>query len=230
MNIDTGATPLIIACSNNNEHLVKLLLQANANPNIQTERKLNALMYVSMIGNHRIFKMILESKGDIDQTSIFDETVMHIGCLTGTIGIVRLLLAERKEMVNMKDITGETPLHRASYHGYEKIVKLLLEAKADPNLQNNDGETPLHRASDQKHLGVVEELLQAKANPNTRDSFGRTSLHTAVNSRYLPIIKELLQAQAHLDIKDDNGKTPLDIAKQTGNFYIIEILRRQGTN
>ena len=45
--------------------------------------------------------------------------------------------------INVKNNRGQTPLLYAIYFKDEKIVKLLLENKADPNVNNNSEDIPL---------------------------------------------------------------------------------------
>ncbi|TEB25570.1 ankyrin, partial [Coprinellus micaceus] len=80
------------------------------------------------------------------------------------------------------DQRGGTPLHDASQCGHVRVVKCLLDFKADPNMKgrstslfmfalsymytvDNDGETPLHLACFDGHLEVAEYLLDHNADP-----------------------------------------------------------------
>ena len=40
-------------------------------------------------------------------------------------------------------LKGETPLHRAAAYGDETIIKILLEAGADPSTKDANGDTPI---------------------------------------------------------------------------------------
>ena len=40
-------------------------------------------------------------------------------------------------------LKGETPLHRAAAYGDENMIKLLLEAGADPSIKDANGDTPI---------------------------------------------------------------------------------------
>ena len=46
------------------------------------------------------------------------------------------------------DNLGHTALHWAVFGGYYEIVKILLEAGANPNIISEDGVTPIWRAQD----------------------------------------------------------------------------------
>jgi uncharacterized protein len=93
--------------------------------------------------------------------------------------------------------TGETPLHSAlcktNRPEFDKIVKLLLAAGADPNRAakpgietgsfmrdcRTKGETPLHRAAAFGSEQAIQMLLDAGANREARDMNGDTPLSWA---------------------------------------------------
>jgi ankyrin repeat protein len=70
--------------------------------------------------------------------------------------------SDRIAFVNTADEhTGNTALHMASANGHTEVVRLLLEAGADPAAQNEAGNTPLHWASMNQQVQCVEVLLGA---------------------------------------------------------------------
>jgi ankyrin repeat protein len=98
-----------------------------------------------------------------------------------------------------------------SYFGYEVIIKLLLEAKADVNSKDDfGGRTPLSWAAENGHEGIVKLLLEAKANINSKDDFGgQTPLSWAAENGNKDIVKLLLEAKADVNLEDNNGRTSL---------------------
>jgi ankyrin repeat protein len=65
--------------------------------------------------------------------------------------LLKILLRSQVDP-NVKDLAGDTPLHRALHEpktpesGTRESLKMLLEAGADPSLRNNAGETPFQKA------------------------------------------------------------------------------------
>jgi ankyrin repeat protein len=65
--------------------------------------------------------------------------------------LLKILLRSQVDP-NVKDLAGDTPLHRAIHEpktpesGTRESLKMLLEAGADPSLRNNAGETPFQKA------------------------------------------------------------------------------------
>ena len=68
--------------------------------------------------------------------------------------------------INSKGLDDWTALHHAVNGSRTTIVKLLLEAKANPNLATHMKRTPLHLACLRRTLDVVRLLVQYGVNVN----------------------------------------------------------------
>jgi ankyrin repeat protein len=88
------------------------------------------------------------------------------------------MLLERGASPNLRDITGETALHKARS---VTLVKLLILRGADVNALTNHGHTPLMTAAirarmgDRNSVAVLQALLDANANRQIVDKAGRTA-------------------------------------------------------
>ncbi|KAG2392793.1 hypothetical protein C9374_011518 [Naegleria lovaniensis] len=108
-----GLCCLHLACSSNNEAMVKLLLE-------QAKAKVN----------------IMSSQNDVKERS----SPLMIACRNGNTRIVNLLL-EHYAKVDIYDHKGQTPLHIAAKLGHFDIVKSLLRHCADKNKKDSEGKT-----------------------------------------------------------------------------------------
>eukprot|EP00803_Ostreobium_quekettii_P000443 evm.model.scf_3144.2 EVM.evm.TU.scf_3144.2 scf_3144:12493-14043(+) len=126
----------------------------------------------------------------------------------GNLVAVRKLLASNPNCVNIVN-AGEnrTPLHVASWHGFDHIVKQLLQRSARYDAQDRFGNTPLHLACDSGSLETVQQLLGPgrKTAVRIKNRDGQTPLHVAVLGGLEDIVKELLVAGAQTDVKDKVG-------------------------
>ena len=97
---------------------------------------------------------------------------------------VRKLIQANPKLVNARlDAGGHRALHLASLYGFRKIVKLLLDAGAEPRARNRYGDTAVHDAILNNHKPVVELLLAAGADLTAKGSNKETPLVLAVERK-----------------------------------------------
>ncbi|XP_071572549.1 uncharacterized protein [Temnothorax nylanderi] len=113
-------------------------------------------------------------------------------------------------VVNAKNAKG-TSLHYAAWKGYDSIVNILLQNKADPNAVGNKGFTPLHYAAKISHLKVVKLLLSNGAVYNAVSDDGKTPSDFTVNKSITSLFKLLSDSFKH--IKNDNSQVINDLNK-----------------
>ena len=217
---EKGTTALVIACCHGDTGIVQLLLESNANPNLQTYSGWTSLMYATLLGMSKIVKMLLQSKADVNMREFRKggTALMH-ACMLGNEKIVKTLLNHSADP-NVQRNDGATPLHIATQNGHLPIVQQLLQEKVDPNISMKDGRTPLYIASQNGHLPVVDQLLLQKADPNIPLNYGATPLWIASQSGHLPVVERLLQEKVDPNISTKDGRTPLYVASQNGHLPV----------
>ena len=99
----------------------------------------------------------------------------------------------------------------------DAVVRLLLEAGADPNVRNKDGETALFSLEDD----AVRELIAHRINLNVRNKDGVTALIETVSE---DIVKLLVEAGADVNARDAKGRTALMEAADRNHVLKIRSL------
>jgi len=86
---------------------------------------------------------------------------LHVAASVKNVDIASKLLeiGVDSNITNIKNKNGQTPLHIAFNTGSVKMVKILVEAGANPDYYDNNGRTPLLSAlyTNRKHVG--KELI-----------------------------------------------------------------------
>eukprot|EP00948_MAST-09A_sp_MAST-9A-sp1_P003634 g3634.t1 len=111
-------------------------------------------------------------------------------------------------------VRGGSLLQLAVRHGYNDIVKFLLEKGANPNLIDNtiSRMTPLHDAVLLGNVVILQTLLKAGARPYAQDGSGDTPLHLAARNKRKLMLKHLLRIESSTNTTDGSssiGMTPL---------------------
>lgn len=77
---------------------------------------------------------------------------------------------------------GAAPIQSAAAGGHRKIVKMLLEHRADPNIREQDGYTPLHTAAQNGDEEMIRILLYGGADLTLTSNDGKTALDLAMSA------------------------------------------------
>ena len=111
---------------------------------------------------------------------------LHEAVGLGSVDAVKHALAADGIEVDAPDANGEPALMHAAWDGKLEILRLLIDAGANPNPQDRNGDCPLLFASWQGHLPVIEALCSApNINPNLQNKKGFTALMIALVSEQL---------------------------------------------
>jgi uncharacterized protein len=120
--------------------------------------------------------------------------------------------------VNVISSNGEAALHKAIRSNQLSIVRILLEAGANPNLKEESIQayTPLMIALNYAKIShdIFQVLLEAGADINSSSSQGKTVLMLAVFKLNTKAVRQLLELGADFNAKEENNFTALAVAKE----------------
>jgi ankyrin repeat protein len=231
-----GNTPLMDAVLHKQEEAVRLLLGRGARTVIRNHWQQTALELARHDGLDTIASMIeAREAADADQIRAL---ALIAAVKAEDIAEAQRLIVDGATVEERVPIVGGldddyTPLGLAARAGRADIVRMLLEAGADPRptigLMRG---TPVHEAAYFGHADVLRELTEKQSRANapapeldaTGPYNGLTALHDAVWHGHLKAARALVEAGARLDLKTHTGLTPRELAHLYGYDEIAHFL------
>lgn len=178
----------------NHVDMAKTLLAFNVDMEQRDAHGNTALLAAYQRKNSKVIS-VLQARGAITQCSNDrKETIAHFA--TKSLSLLKLLPLDQN--YNAQDANGNSPLHWLLMYCEKDITKRLnfiLEKPVSLNLVNSAYDTPLH-------------VLAKRGNP-MKDEIARTLLQ---------------HADASLNLKNEQGHTPLDLFAQNGHLSVVKQL------
>lgn len=143
-------------------------------------------------------------------------TPLHLACIYGRIGIVRLLSGLPSIDLNIQDGNGDTPLALASRFNHLEIVLELVHLNALTSTKNKQLWTPLHWACKNGNYMMVTIFIQLGLNPNILNQKEENCLHLASESGCIKTVQIISQYVNPFKISQNgtilhHGKDHIDI-------------------
>jgi len=151
--------------------LVKLLKRIEAQPNIVNKRGANGVTVlhgVCVNRYNRIVEMLLKHGADVNATTKYGRTPLHMAVSKGKTDTAELLLESGAEVDARDRVLGWTALYEACQNGDVGTAKLLLQHGADVNTKDDTGLTALHAAAWDGNEAIVKLLLKWDADVNAK--------------------------------------------------------------
>lgn len=159
---------------------------------------------------------------------LFQGTMMaeeiHDAARDGDLAKVEALLAKDPELVHAKGSNEKVPLHFAAERDEQKIVKYLLQHKAQVDARNVAGETPLHYAVGWGYQDMIKLLLDHGAAINSQTNNGDTLLHYTRFRGFGEVAALLIAHGADINKKNNEGVSVLEQAAGLGQDGVVEVL------
>uniref|UniRef100_A0A7M4EEW0 Uncharacterized protein n=1 Tax=Crocodylus porosus TaxID=8502 RepID=A0A7M4EEW0_CROPO len=219
-----GKTPLHRAAEKGHDDAVKVLLQAGAYIYSLDEAAKTPLHLAAQNHHSHILNRILkeEAKRYRNQHSF-----LHMAALKDDSSLAQMIL-KNGATVDAKDEKGQSALGYAVSQGFEKTVKVLLEAGA--SLSPDTMVSALFKAVQKNLHGIVAALVDKGTDINVYNEMGYTPLLMACELGKTESAEVLLEKGASLKEKMPNSDTALHLAVQAGAVSITSQLLSKGMN
>ncbi|KAJ6496205.1 ankyrin repeat-containing domain protein [Mycena sanguinolenta] len=123
-----------------------------------------------------------------------------------------------------------TALQLAAAHGYEDLVTLLINQKAQVDVLGGEDGTILHAALRGPYQNILKLVLEANADPNVLDHQHGTALQYAASNGHLDSVQLLLSHKADPDIRGGKYETALHAAVYGEHLDVMKVLLARNAN
>ncbi|KAK7473748.1 hypothetical protein BaRGS_00035023, partial [Batillaria attramentaria] len=219
-----GQTPLHLACMNNNEAIVKLLLEnTGVKPDPRDKVDRTPLHYACDGRSKSIVRKLIEYESELSPKSE-GRTSLH--SFSKHDALVQILNRDaRFEIKAEEDKDKPTPPDLVCERGNENIVRMLIEHRSDLTAADFVGCTPLHLACFTNNEATVMTLLSdTHVEINAKDNDERTPLHLACQEGSENIVRMLINRGSDLRAVGKDGRTPANLARDCGRPDIATII------
>ncbi|MCG6566756.1 ankyrin repeat domain-containing protein [Tessaracoccus sp. ZS01] len=164
----TRSSAVLIAASAGNTEALEVLVEAGADINAQNRISLNPFLWACINNDLTLARRMVEAGTDLELVTRFGGVGIHPSAEKGFVELTRYLAEETDVNVNHTNICGWTPLLEAIIlrdggPAQQEIVKILLDAGADPRMVDQWGVTPLQHAEKLGFTEIAELLVAAGA-------------------------------------------------------------------
>ena len=223
---NNGETPLIVASKKGHIKFVKVFVEKGAAVDAADKNGDTALILAKRENRHDVVFYLLTKEALIEKRSEQDE-LMAYAALNSYHDILDNLI-QRQISVNRRFSDGLFPLWYAVRNGDAKMIDTLLAAGADLEAKSKEGETVLLYACAKREEQVVLTILNKGANYNIVDKQKSTPLMIAAGRGFERVVQFLISKKVDINAKDEKGRSALTRAQYTGNYQIVDMLRRAG--
>jgi ankyrin repeat protein len=224
-----GTTPLLAAIINDNMAMARVLIDAGADVNAVDWYGQTPLWAAVDVRNLDVPGPTRDN--GVDRAAALEIIELLIGRGANVNARTREYPPERRWITTLGslawvDFTGQTAFLRAALAGDVTLMRLLLDAGADPNIDTFTGTSPLMAAAgvnwvfNQTYDEGPEALLEAVKlcwelgnDVNQVNHMGVAAVHGAANRGSDAIIRFLYDKGAQLDVPDKVGRTPVTWAE-----------------
>lgn len=153
-------TPLHYAAANSKNEFVELLMNQDGIILDAVDEDGRTPLLVAASRGYGTVLTTLKCKADMCKRDNSGKNAVLLAAESDEISILRIAWANKKELFDVVDLEGNTPLHAAAAHGSDKALEEILSNQPNPYPLNYNMKTPLHLAAENGHKECVKKLLE----------------------------------------------------------------------
>ena len=221
------ASVLCCAAAHGQAEILKLLMQAGVDVNASDGMD-TSLHCAALMGRTEVAKMLVANGADVNAKTARGHTPLLFAVQANDQELVRHLLSHGAQ-VQLMNADGDTILTGPLNPIWDdkvtpEILRILIQAGADPNEPDRSGRRPLHYVEDERNARV---LLEGGADPKVVDADAGTPLHAAAARGNKQVVELLITFGAAIEARDRGGKLPAERASENGHEELATFLRRK---
>jgi len=230
---EKGNTPLHLASIYRHDEIVDLLIQHKSDVDLLNAQGQASLYLASLYGNPESIKLLLAGGAKLNIKDAEGNTPLHTAVLYRHPENLDEILKANPD-IDAVNKEGYTPLLLAVRRpDNQKAIELLLQQGADMNIPDTTGRNALLVSVGSHQKDYIELLVSKGIDIDSQDNDGNTALHYPLmnvldNKLYLPhgkeILKILVGEGADPHIRNKEGKSPMDLAMESGENELIDLL------
>uniref|UniRef100_UPI00398E5B8B ankyrin repeat domain-containing protein 6b n=1 Tax=Pristiophorus japonicus TaxID=55135 RepID=UPI00398E5B8B len=220
-----GRTALHLAAYKGHIDVVRVLLKASCDLDIQDDSDQTALHRAAVVGNTEVISALILEGCSLDRQDKDGNTALHEACWHGFSQSVKLLVKAGAN-VHAKNQAGNIALHLACQNGHSQSSRVLLLGGSRPDIKNSMGDTCLHTATRYNHATIIRILLSAFCSVSEKNQAGDSPLHIAAALNHKKIARLLLEAGADGNIINNAGLSPLEAARESNSPEVALLLTK----
>ncbi|XP_067667601.1 ankyrin repeat, PH and SEC7 domain containing protein secG-like [Haliotis asinina] len=229
-NFTRGLSPLHVACTGGHLTVVRSLVEDHGLDVRKGDAFNRTPLFMAVAKGHLdITKFLIDAGAQANSVNTFNRaSLIHTAVQSKNAEVCEYLLTLTPN-VDVRDNSGNTPLHLAARLGCLDMCKLLLDKGASINNVNNFGNSPFLEATSHCKLNVMEYLNTRGADTRVRDRLGNGVLHVAVRTRsYLTTRYALVDLNLPWNVTNHGGQSVSKLATDLQLWDIIFLLLKAG--
>eukprot|EP00873_Tetraselmis_striata_P005376 jgi/Tetstr1/425640/TSEL_016060.t1 len=241
-----GKTPYYLACEGGNRAIAQLLMQADADPNLNDKARVSPLMCVMSAGRRKMATWLIENEStglgglELVALSAAGDSALLIAFRNGWFDMANTILDKAQgdpaAALNSPGTNRETALGwllkwASTFALDTALLKRVLDVGAQPNLPSfKEKVPPVCLAAAAGEAEALEMLLTAGADVLACDGQKRSALHYAAAQGKVAMCELLLAKGVPASGLDAKRNTPLHLAGMRGQGEAARVLMSKEAN